>query len=217
MTAPSPIIPQMQAVSPLTPTLSTPKGHPGEKVDEKVRVKIPALPKKEEGNVPEPGNAEEYFRRGVQLSKKKDIPEAIKAFEKALELNPKLAEAANNLGNLYFEQNLIEKAIEAFKKALAADPKYARAHNNLGIVYTKKGLLDLAVGEYQASLGVNPNYAAPLYNLAWLYARRGEPAKSLDYLKRAFQLDPGLKETATKDPDFSALRGSEEFRKLVGP
>lgn len=173
----------------------------------------PAAPNPVAGSM----SADGLFRRGVQLTREEKIAPAEKAYEAALKLDPRLKEAANNLGTLYFQQHLYEKSIAAFKQALSADPGYARAHNNLGIVYTKKGQMGMAVKEYQAALAGNPKYAAPYYNLAWLHARRGEYAISLDYLKRAFQLDPGLKGTAKRDPDLSSLRGRAEFLKLVGP
>lgn len=158
-----------------------------------------------------------YFRQGLKLYREKKIGEAAQSFESVLELNPKSAAAANNLGILYVKLNLQEKAVQAFQQALAADPEHALAHNNLGTLYAKQGLLDRAAEEYLAALKVEPDYPSALYNLAWLHARRGEAEKSLDYLERAVQIEPGLRETARKAQGFSSLRDRGEFRKLVEP
>ena len=54
-------------------------------------------------------------------------------FRKAIELDPKYADAYNNLGNALRGQKKLDEAIAAYRKAIELDPKYANAHNNLAM------------------------------------------------------------------------------------
>ena len=54
------------------------------------------------------------------------------AFHKAIELDPKYAEAHYNLGNALHHQGKLDEAIACYRKAIELDPKYANAHVNLG-------------------------------------------------------------------------------------
>ncbi|WP_457640408.1 TPR end-of-group domain-containing protein [Persephonella sp.] len=44
-----------------------------------------------------------------------------------------------------------------------------------------------------------------LYNKACLFVSKGEKEKSVDYLNKAFKLDPSLKEYAKTDPDLKGI------------
>jgi DNA-binding winged helix-turn-helix (wHTH) protein/Flp pilus assembly protein TadD len=82
------------------------------------------------------------------------------AMEKALDLNPDLAEA-------HFARGLIlwtkakgwphEQAIHAFKRSLELDPGADETHHQLSMVYSHVGLLDQAEEHVRAAVDVNPN------------------------------------------------------------
>src|SRR5262249_49967828 len=63
---------------------------------------------------------------------KKEYDGDIACFRKAIALDPKYAQAHNNLGIALQGKDQVEEAIASFRKAIALDPKYAIAHNNLG-------------------------------------------------------------------------------------
>ena len=62
------------------------------------------------------------------------MQEAIAWNQKALMLNPKSADAFNNLGIVAWGQGDIAAAREFFKKAIAADPNFYKAADNLKMV-----------------------------------------------------------------------------------
>jgi tetratricopeptide (TPR) repeat protein len=65
--------------------------------------------------------------------------EAIQALEKAIELNPEIAQAWNNLANAYLQRDQIEKAIEIGQKLVKMAPTFGLGHNNLAFAYYSKG------------------------------------------------------------------------------
>ena len=80
------------------------------------------------------------------------MDEAIACFRKAIELDPKLAAAHNNLGDALADKGQLDEAIACCKKAIELDPKFAPAHGNLMEVYRNAGKLDLALNQFQELL-----------------------------------------------------------------
>jgi Flp pilus assembly protein TadD len=61
--------------------------------------------------------------------------EAIAAFERAIEINPKRAMYYNELGISYRLEGKFDKARRSYRQAIDLDPGYAAAYLNLGILY----------------------------------------------------------------------------------
>jgi tetratricopeptide (TPR) repeat protein len=81
---------------------------------------------------------ENYIQLSFEFYKAKKYKESITAAEKALELNPRSAQAYNNICSGYNELKEYDKAIEACKKALEIDPGFQLAKNNLGWAESQK-------------------------------------------------------------------------------
>ncbi|MHC4704736.1 MAG: transglutaminase family protein, partial [Planctomycetota bacterium] len=81
-----------------------------------------------------------------------DMDAALRAFEQAAEINPKLSESRANLGNIYLKKGLIREAVDQYLTALQINPNDAKTHNNLGNAYTQGNSLDLAVSEYKRAI-----------------------------------------------------------------
>ncbi len=87
------------------------------------------------------------YNIGLSYAAMGNQPEAIKAFQQALDLfkkrladdpeyqNPTFALTYYNLGVAYSKSEQYAQAAEAFKQALALAPDHAEAHYNLGLVY----------------------------------------------------------------------------------
>jgi tetratricopeptide (TPR) repeat protein len=63
------------------------------------------------------------------------MKEAVEVLEYAHGLDPKLANALNNLGNAYGRSGMPQRAIEAFQAALRLNPTSALTYANLGAQY----------------------------------------------------------------------------------
>lgn len=127
-----------------------------------------------------------YGLRVTQLARE-DTSALEKAYvevEKALELNPDLAEAHWARAFLLWDvargfQH--EQAIKEDRRALALDPNLGEAHHHLGIIYLHIGLLDEAVAEFQNTLTLNPFDANALrrIGIAQIYRQRYEDGLTL--------------------------------------
>lgn len=58
-------------------------------------------------------------------------------------------------------------------------------------------------------------HAVATYNLACLYARTGRPEGALPLLRESFDVSPGLKEWAHKDPDLDPIRNDPGLIQLL--
>lgn len=82
-------------------------------------------------------------------------------FEKAFELDPKSAVAANNVAWGYFLMGHEAKAMEIFSQIISNDPYYPGAYSLAGEIQSNHGRLDKAANMYKRALDVDPvNQAA---------------------------------------------------------
>ncbi|HMS68105.1 MAG TPA: tetratricopeptide repeat protein, partial [Saprospiraceae bacterium] len=104
------------------------------------------------------------FLKGSDYANKGDFENAIKAYEKAITLNPDDASAYYNLGNSYANKGDFENAIKAYEKAITLNPDNASAYYNLGISYGNKDDFENAIKAYEKAITLNPDDASAYYN-----------------------------------------------------
>jgi len=104
---------------------------------------------------------------GMLREKNGQAEAAERAYEKALELDPNAAVAANNLAWLYCEKGGdMDKAVELARRAKQALPKVATVSDTLGWIYYKRQLYDSAIPLIQEAVRQEPNKASYQFHLA---------------------------------------------------
>jgi tetratricopeptide (TPR) repeat protein len=78
-----------------------------------------------------------------------DLQQIDTLLHKSLALDPGLAEAHLQLGNLYSEQNKYAAAVPEYVRALELNPDLADAHYRLGQAYVRTGEKDRAQEQLQ--------------------------------------------------------------------
>lgn len=130
-------------------------------------------------------SASTLYRLGTLLLRSGNRARARAAFERALALQPDLAEASNDLGALLARDGEIEQAIERFRAALAATPEYPDALNNLGYALLLTGREEDARGLYEKALALQPDFPEALNNLGMLLGRAGDLPRAERYFRDA--------------------------------
>ena len=142
-----------------------------------------------------PDSSADLNKLGIGLAAKNQLDEAIAAFRKAIEIDPRFAAAYNNLGIALHRKNQLDEAIAAYRKAIDLDRKTAPAYTNLGNALRDKNQLDEAIAAYRQAIDIAPKEAKVHNGLAWLLAtcadqRLRDPATALASAKKAIELDP---------------------------
>ena len=81
---------------------------------------------------------------------------------KSVSLDPNLAEAHLQLGNLYADRRQYDKSIPEYRRALELDSKLADAHYRLGQDYVHTGQKDLAQSEFDVYQKLRAQHLADL-------------------------------------------------------
>lgn len=114
----------------------------------------------------------------------RDYKPAIKAFERALQLNPQHLNTLNGLATTYALDNRVEDAILTFDKLTTLDPGNPQFFFNKGSVLQKAGRVEDAKPAYEEAIRLDPNDQRSLFNLATLYENLGQPEDALPlYIK----------------------------------
>ena len=135
---------------------------------------------------------------------------ALVALERAVQINPLLAESHTNLGNIYLQKARIDDAIYEYRAALEITPDDAKTHNNLGNAYTKRGWLNDAIAQYIQSLRLDPNFIDPYKNLAYAYCKREMFGQAITQLRQAMVLKPKDASLYSQLGDVYSQRGDHK-------
>ena len=96
------------------------------------------------------------FREGTDLLHQGHYEIAIRAFDKAIQLNPTFSVAYYSRGYVYGELGQHERAIQDYDHAIPLDPSDAQAYGNRGIAYQALGQASIAQKNFDKarSLGI---------------------------------------------------------------
>ncbi|MBV8274143.1 MAG: tetratricopeptide repeat protein [Verrucomicrobia bacterium] len=131
-----------------------------------------------------------HYDLGFVFLQKGQVDEAIRRFQKALEINPNFKEAHSNLGVALGQKGQVDEAVAQFQKALELGPEYARGHYNFGYTLLQKGQLDEAVAQFQKALEINPNYVEAHTNLGLALLQKGQVDDAVAQFQKAAEIDP---------------------------
>ena len=129
--------------------------------------------------------ASTLYRLGTLLAKSGETARARAALERALALQPDLAEASNDLGALLAQAGDLDGAIGRFRAALAATPDYPDALNNLGYALLLTGHDAEARALYEKALALQPDFPEALNNLGLLLGRARDMERAERYFREA--------------------------------
>ncbi len=121
---------------------------------------------------------------GTALGDQGDLPGAIDAYRRQLEVKPDHENAWYNLGNALKNQGDLTGAIEAYRKQLVVNPDHEWAWLNLGITLAEQGDLPGAIGAYRKQLEVKPDHEQAWSNLGGALTDHGDLPGAIDVFRR---------------------------------
>jgi DNA-binding transcriptional MerR regulator len=134
--------------------------------------------------------AEYWFQRGLALEETgAPVEDAIAAYRKAIDSNPKASGALVNLGTIAFRMRRLKEAADYYARATEADPQYPLAHFNLGNLCDEQGNFEAARKHYLDAIRLSPRYADAYFNLALLCERNNEVLQAIGYWQTYLKLD----------------------------
>ncbi len=175
-----------------------------------------AAPQPEMSQAEKRARAQQQFDSGLVAYNAGAFDEAEFFLQQAIDLDPTLKRAFNSLGNLYYQREAYEQALAMYQEALAIDPDYIKARNNLGNTYMQLDMSFKAITELTKAIMADSESGLAYYNMACVYARSSEPEKAIRYLEMAIARDPEARHWAKTDTDFTAVRSTSAFQKLLG-
>ncbi len=127
---------------------------------------------------------------GVLYYQKWLIDEAIGAFTRALELDPKMLVAQRNLEIAYRHTGHYDRLVAELHERLRVAPDDREARWELGRTYASLGQHDAAASEFEALIARDPEDVAALTQLGLAEKSRGNLSEATEWFSRASELEP---------------------------
>ena len=139
----------------------------------------------------DPNFALAYVGLADTLATSRNSTEATIVIEKALEIDPNLAEAHASLGFLkLFHSRKWTEAEKAFKRSIELNRNYATAHHWYATLLAIKGETEAAKAEMRRALEINPLSYNFLADLGQLHYFAGEYEEAKEYCNKALEIYP---------------------------
>jgi len=173
---------------------------------------------------------------GIAYHQMLQLEVAKRYYERAVKIDPKYAEAINNLGTVYYSRKSYRHAVGLYRRALNLSPQGSSAsiYSNLGTAYFARKNYKQASECYRRALSIDPDVfehrgswgillqersveerAKFHYYLAKTYAQAGMNDRALLYIRKALEEGFTERKKLMEDPEFVSLRKLPEFQQLL--
>jgi excisionase family DNA binding protein len=120
-----------------------------------------------------------------------EMDQAVTAYNKAIQLNPRYTLAYFCLGTMYYRWGHYHKAIEPLKKAIELNPEAVPSYMNLGMNYNHAGMYSDAEEILKKAVELNDDHAEAHYQLGFALLQQYNKYKgAIRHFKKAVALDP---------------------------
>lgn len=133
-----------------------------------------------------------HYFLGNALRLSGDFAAARLAYERAIELEPTLAEAHNNLALVLGKLGLAAEAQAALERAAAANPDLAAARSNLGALMSRGSAIDEAAVMLREAVRLDPQSADARTNYGAVLMRQHRFAAAMEEFRRVLAASPGF-------------------------
>jgi tetratricopeptide (TPR) repeat protein len=140
---------------------------------------------------------------------------SLKMSNKAIALNPNLAEAYKSIGVVYAYQGKFHSAIEYYSKALELNPNFGAAINNIGSMYWWLGRYDEAYPWAVKSIQVDPARASGYSTLGLIYTGLALDSAAQKWYLTSIELQPILRREENLIKSYISTREYQKARNYI--
>ena len=160
--------------------------------------------------------SQDYYNIGNAYSDLGEYAKSAEYYQRALDLNPALNQAAFNLARTNLEIDDYESALKLLLGLESEDPENLFVLEMLGYSWYKMGDEDRAGEYYRKSLNIDPAHPRSLYNMSILEKRKNNWGMSRFYLEKLLKQDDKkeyrilLAELAVAEEEYESAIGYYE-------
>ncbi len=162
-----------------------------------------------------------YGNLGTAYFFLKQYPNAVQAFEKAIELNPNDTLTMVNLADGYRATGQLDKASATYQQAISVgfkeletNPQNADVLDAIALSYAKLGKAKEADSFMTRARGIDKKNVGFIYDQARMNAQLGRSKEALKSLREAIENNYSCQYVAG-DPDLESIRSTDEFKALT--
>ncbi len=135
--------------------------------------------------------AQKRFRMAEDDLKSGNINQAVKLYNRTLDMDTEYTPAYARLGAIAFQKGELVEARNHLRRAIEIDPDFTTAHYQLGWIYQQSGQFQQAIQSLERVVALQPNSASACNTLAMFYLERDSRLdKALALAKRAVKFKP---------------------------
>jgi tetratricopeptide (TPR) repeat protein len=135
-----------------------------------------------------------YLNEGKRLHDEGQIQEALTEYQKALKMNPQLAQAHVNLISIYGVLGKFQEAEEHYRASLEINPNLAESHYNYGLTLSEQNRFREAENMFRKAVEINPFFADAYNNLGYMQQRQGRIGEAEMSYRQAVENKPEHRE-----------------------
>ncbi|HZQ59765.1 MAG TPA: tetratricopeptide repeat protein [Casimicrobiaceae bacterium] len=117
-----------------------------------------------------------------------DCDAALRCYDAAVAVAPRLARAHLNRGNALLATQRLDDALAAYAAALQADPNYAAASFNMGNACVQLGRHEAALGHYRRAIALKPDFPQAELAMGNVLDDTGRQTEAVEHYERAIEL-----------------------------
>ena len=146
---------------------------------------------------------------GLAYQQMNRIPDAIKAFQRAIELNPSLVHAHFSLAYAFEQTGRLDDAIAAYERAASLDSGFRDVQYNLAGLYVRRGRLEDALAAYHLHMKARPGDIEARNNLGVVYAMLGRLSDAEVQWRKVLAVAPENSNAQANIEKLKALNSSD--------
>lgn len=164
-------------------------------------------------------STEAYLGRGIAHANAGRIDEAMRDYNKALEIDPYFSDIYTNRGNLYAARAELDKAVEDYSMAIRLSPGAYKPYYNRGVIYNRTGDYGKSIPDFSEAIKLKPDCVEAYCSRGASFGNIGEEDKAILDFNKAILIDPGCREAYRNRITYYKAKGetakaAEDIRKL---